>query len=573
MRVALLAIAAALVISAPASAAGAMAPPVCGKDDNPTSLASVDGQVSLAERSSGRWMSAYTCNLKLVGQEVGEGASWQAASYDHCAYYDTSGGDNMIAKGTRVVDVRDPTKPKTTEILHTPAMDDPWESLKVNHKRGLLAGVENAGTGFSIYDVTQDCKHPRHLATIDTTETEGTGHAGAFAQDGETYYGSTLGDLYAIDVRDPSKPKDFFRWTPPDAAQLHDLATNEDGTRGYLAGIGRTIGADTPLDQNPKNGLQIIDLTEIDQRKKNPEIRTIGTVYWTDGGVSQEAFPVKIAGKPYVVYFDELGPYGLEHEEGRSRACAQGLPPYGITRLIDISDETKPKVASKLILEINDPEHCAKTLGDNGGTAIFDYDVHYCNVDNIHDTRYLACGQFQSGIRVFDISDPLNPRNVAYYIPPARQTNTGSNFNAGAPGLGEWAGSKPQFHNGNQLWVATMNNGFQVLEFTDGTKFGPTSDEELAAAPNTQPTTAPPPPKKESCKSTLRIRLKGPGGAKLKRARIYVNDRRVKTVKGKALLKPVTLRGLNRRAVEVRIVTTTQRGKKHSRTRLYKLCR
>jgi hypothetical protein len=302
--------------------------------------------------------------------------------------------------------------------------------------------VQNAGPGFSIYDVTKDCKHPRHLASIETTETDSSGHGGAFAADGATYYGTLPGDIYAIDVSDPAKPKDFFRWTPPDAAQAHDLTTNEDGTRLYVGGIGRLAGGDTPADTSPANGLQIFDVTDIDQRKKNPsDPKLVGSVYWTDGGVSQEAFPVRIGGKRHIVFTDELGPYGIEMEEGRARACAQGLPPYGMTRIIDISDETKPKVVSKLMLEVNDPANCHTTIADNANEAIFDYDVHYCNVDNVNDTHYVACGHFQSGIRVFDVSDPANPRNVAYYVPPARETNTGSNFSSGTPSIGEWAGS------------------------------------------------------------------------------------------------------------------------------------
>jgi hypothetical protein len=566
------AIAVTMVIPAAAGAEGSLAPPACGPNDNATGMAGVDGQVSLADRASGRWMTSYNCNLELVGQEVGEGASWQNASYGDCDYYDTSGSSNQEHPGTRVVDVSDPAHPKTTEILHTPAMDDPWESLKVNHKRGLLAGVENGGPGFSIYDVTQNCRHPRHLSTIETTETDATGHAGAFAYDGLTYYGTTLGDVYAIDVRDPGHPKDFFRWTPPDAVQIHDVSTNEDGTRMYIGGIGRTSGADTPADSQPNNGLQIVDVSSIQRRARNPEPKLVGSVYWNDGGVSQEPFPVKIAGRPYIVYTDELGPYGIEDQEGRARACAQGLPPYGMTRLIDISDESKPKVVSKLMLQVNDPDNCASTIHDNSGEALFSYDVHYCNADDVDDAHYVACGHFQSGIRVFDVSDPANPRNVAYYIPPAATPPAGSNFNAGAGGIGEWAPSKPQFHRGNELWVSTMNNGFQVLRFTNGLRFAsPSSDEELATSPTTaQATRTPAVPKR--CRHTLRIRLKAPRGQRLRSAKVYLNGRRVKTVRGKRLRRPVVLRKLNRRSVEVRIVMKTRSGRTIVRVRNQKLC-
>ena len=38
-----------------------------------------------------------------------------------------------------------------------------------------------------------------------------------------------------------------------------------------------------------------------------------------------------IKGKPYILFTDE--------SSGRAASCAQGLTPYGMARIIDISDE------------------------------------------------------------------------------------------------------------------------------------------------------------------------------------------------------------------------------------------
>src|SRR3954465_12489892 len=111
----------------------------------------------------------------------------------------------------------------------------------------------------------------------------------------------------------------------------------------------------------------------------------------------------------------------MEGGEGRARACAQGLPPFGMARLIDISDETHPKIASRLMLQVDDPDNCATTIGDNSAEAIFSYDTHYCSVDDVHNTSYVACDQFQSGVRVYDVTDPYHPKEGAYYHPPARR--------------------------------------------------------------------------------------------------------------------------------------------------------
>jgi len=63
--------------------------------------------------------------------------------------------------------------------LTTGAMIDPWESLKVNQARGLLAGVfvadAQGAAFFDVYDVKDDCAHPKLLATVPVN---GLGHEG-----------------------------------------------------------------------------------------------------------------------------------------------------------------------------------------------------------------------------------------------------------------------------------------------------------------------------------------------------------------------------------------------------------
>src|SRR2546421_11406022 len=58
----------------------------CGPGSMPES--GVQGQVPLEERQSGRSKEPYSCNLEMVGNYAGQGASWQHAWYEDCAYYD-----------------------------------------------------------------------------------------------------------------------------------------------------------------------------------------------------------------------------------------------------------------------------------------------------------------------------------------------------------------------------------------------------------------------------------------------------------------------------------------------------
>ena len=70
------------------------------------------------------------------------------------------------------------------------------------------------------------------------------------------------------------------------------------------------------------------------------------------------------------------------------------------------------------MLETHDPANCDKVLPDLAGLSSFTYGSHYCSVDNRHNATTLACGYFNSGIRVFDIRDPVRPKEIAYYNPP-----------------------------------------------------------------------------------------------------------------------------------------------------------
>jgi hypothetical protein len=69
----------------------------------------------------------------------------------------------------------------------------------------------------------------------------------------------------------------------------------------------------------------------------------------------------------------------------------------------------------KLMLEAYDPKNCDKVLPDTTGLGSFIYGSHYCSVDNKQDAQTLACGYFESGIRVFDIRDPLHPKVSASF--------------------------------------------------------------------------------------------------------------------------------------------------------------
>src|SRR5262249_53774069 len=98
--------------------------------------------------------------------------------------------------GTRVIDISDPSKPYNTTYLTSPAMLDPWESLKANKRRNLLGAVNGTGGAggpqFDVYDISGDCRYPQLLSsTVIALLDAGPalfGHEGSWAPDGLTYY-------------------------------------------------------------------------------------------------------------------------------------------------------------------------------------------------------------------------------------------------------------------------------------------------------------------------------------------------------------------------------------------------
>jgi len=467
----------------------------CGPNDKPET--GLQGQVPAALRANG--FNGFSCNLQLLGQSKGDGANWQSAEFKDgaghvCAYHGTSFGTaGRTHLGVPVIDITTPSAPMPTAYLTTTSMLDPWESLKVNDRRQLLAADNGhngaGGPEIDLYDLSGDCRNPQLLASVAVGKPDGStgvpatilGHEGAFAPDGLTYYGSDIrtggGQYYAVDISNTTAPKLITTWQPG-IASVHGMSISDDGNRGYFVSKTKS-GTTGPSLSDPAapadNGLIIADVSEIQARRTNPQIRIIATLLWKDGSFAQHTIPVKIGGKSYVVSVDEGGAGGLSAADQEEAACRAGLPPFPMARIIDISDETKPALVSRLMLEVHDPANCSQVLPDLVGLSSFTYGSHYCSVDNKQNATTLACGYFNSGIRVFDIRDPVRPKEIAYFNPPGTTTaSPGSNhlsFGAGnwAPGSPDWCSAQVHLDaTKGTLWTTCQDNGLLALKFENG---------------------------------------------------------------------------------------------------------
>jgi hypothetical protein len=456
----------------------------CAPHDHPES--GLQGQVPAPLRKVGGF-AGFNCNLELVGQSRGDGAGWQNVFYSDrsghvCSYYDTSPiATGRTHTGVVVVDATDANHPVPTAYLASPAMVDPLESLKVNARRQLLAAVDSiTGTGgpmIELYDISADCRFPRLLSP---TRPQGSaapqdpvrGDEGSFSPDGLTYYATNLrgGLIYPIDVSDPQRPRVLAEWSMPFNQRTSGLSTSEDGNRAYLTLFGH--GSAAPARGRPSldNGVIIADVSDVQARRVNPQIKVISTLLWGDGSASHQTIPLRIDGKAYLIATDQGGS-GVANGDGWTAACRAGLPAWSMARIIDIEDERNPTIAAKLALEVNDPKNCGEVLPDLTGLSGFTYDNHYCSVDNQQNATTLACASFESGVRVFDIRNPSHPKEIAYFVPPSVTTPGPGSWNnrAAATGRPDHCSAQIRLDAATSTLMTTcQDNGFLALKFASG---------------------------------------------------------------------------------------------------------
>jgi hypothetical protein len=494
---------------------------ICGPTDHTES--GLQGETTEQERFGGDSETAYNCNLELVGEEdqdTYQGAYSQdgPAYYDVCAYYGTDRGATT-GQGIKVIDVSDPQHPVVTaNLTDSPAALAPHETVSTNAKTRLLVAGQTTGSNFAVYDIS-DCRHPVLKGTVNASSPS-FHHMGSFAPDGKTFYASQNnqgigGFVYIFDVSDPSNPVSLPPWQYLGNGRPHSLTLNSSSflpgvPEGTLAFVGQntqfpyTAGGD---------GLVIEDVSDYQMRLPNPQIKIISTLFSPLGG-AESMIQVKIKGHPYLITTDEAGAAG--GAGGWPAACARGASPFGFPQIIDVADVTNPQIVAKLRLQVSDPANCAALLAetppDAPGTApgtnlpaisgTTNYSEETCVPDNPEDTKMLACGFQNAQLRIFDVSDPTNPKEIAYWksgavrtkvLPSSGSWATGvdrtvdkiahwprwvvvgkgkghdkakQNDNGNGNGKGNGVGGGPGNSADIQLWTVSDGHGFQVLQFS-----------------------------------------------------------------------------------------------------------
>lgn len=229
--------------------------------------------------------------------------------------------------------------------------------------------------------------------------------------------------------------------------RLHSLSVTPDGRRAYFAHLG--------------GGFLVMDTSDLARGAATPVIRAItpaeNRAFWDNQGAHSS---VKIPGKPYAISTEEKYGKGLVLDQ----AFGDGLGgcPWGWMRVIDIHDETHPRIVAEYKLPENDPNYCA--TADTFTQNYTSYASHNPTV-----TTDIAFVTWHSGgLQAISISNPLKPTQVGYYVPQPEATvgqedpalNFGPNQNNKVT-----AWSYPIIRNG-LVYFIDIRNGLYIVKYT-----------------------------------------------------------------------------------------------------------
>ena len=355
--------------------------------------------------------------------------------YGDCAYRVVSdGGSDAIA----VIDVADPTAPTLVDVLRNEA----WagrggpvlgihEGVHASEERGIL--VVPVETMLSIYDVAEDCRHPRHLADFEferntnPTHDPAIGaagiHSGQLSPDGTWYYATDIGNgavaptgpcLTIVDLADLAQPRVVQRWGAD--FPCHDLDFSPDGTRAYVgwydANVGHPVGrrrrlhARRPAGGAPERACASstsapCSTDRSTRRRRSCRSSARSTAAATTPRSSRASTAATTSSPP-------------RRATARRATAASSTSP---TRPI-------PSRSAASTLEINSPAGCANALAGATSGNLLTYTSHYLAVDDEDDASLAFVSWYSSGLRVFDISDPTDPHEIAYFNPGDDSTTT-----------------------------------------------------------------------------------------------------------------------------------------------------
>jgi hypothetical protein len=311
-------------------------------------------------------------------------------------------------RGWSVIEVTDPSAPHLVRTIDGP--NSTW-TIQVQAADGLLVtALEKAVPGWGIeadapfeegalfWDISTDPTAPALLGSWKTgaTGTHRNFYAGGpYAFMAATRPGYVGHGLAIVDISEPNSPKDVSFWAWPDQ--------KDDQGRGvlqaYLHGPAYVRGDRAYLSYG-KVGLVILDVSEVTK----PEL--VSVLNFGDLGNwlgCHSAVPVP--NHELLVVNSEA----IEERDG---------DPLNYAFVVDIHDETAPRVISSLPMPAPEDGLPYRNYYAKGG-RFGPHNQHQPQGNPAHLALedHILMTYFNAGLRLYDISDPLQPIEAGWFVP------------------------------------------------------------------------------------------------------------------------------------------------------------
>ncbi len=325
--------------------------------------------------------------------------------------------------GTAFVDVSDPSNPQYLgELpLHQGASANLWRDIKVYQDHAFIVADGAGPQGMQVFDLTQlrsvkdapatfteTAHYDRIWSAHNIAINEETGFAFPI---GNSAGGETCGGaLHMIDIHDPRNPTFAGCFADPSTGNQRTGYTHDTQCVTYKGPDSRYAGREICFNSS-ETAVGIADVSD----KKAPKPIAVAsypnTAYTHQGWLTddQKYFYVNDEG-------DELG----------------GLVPRTRTLVWDVSNLEEPVLAKEFL----------------GATSATDHNLYVRG-------KYMYQSNYVSGLRVIDISDPVNPRETASFdtVP----------FGENVPGFaGSWS-NYPFFKSGT-IVLTSMREGLFIVK-------------------------------------------------------------------------------------------------------------
>ncbi len=386
---------------------------------------------------------AFAKNIDVIAYHDLEGKPWFQMAMQEVEGRFYLYGAHFKHSGWAIVDVTDPAKPEYLKFIAGPDLAGQG-TPKIQVGGGLML-TALGGTlpmlhanewgdpyeeGLYIWDV-KDPVNPKLLSKWHTT---GGGGVHRFFYNGGRYAHLSgtckgfRGYIYRIlDLADPSNPVEAGRWWMPD-----QFTAGQMGAKGAVASDDEQLQLlDSAVMHGPAYpkdrycyvsyggaGMVILDLSDITLPQLVGQLR------------HHPPFAGKLCGaRCHTVLPLSKRDYAVMTSEGErfhvygKEQVSKGAQPVNFLGMVDISDPTDPTLVSIFPYPEVPQGYPYKNFNEVPGWGAGPFGPH-----NIHEPHYdpcledrndrVYCAYFHAGLRVYDISDPFVPKEIAYFIPP-----------------------------------------------------------------------------------------------------------------------------------------------------------